>query len=225
MAFVLAKRGQLLFQRGGVGHIPGRRGQRGNIDSIQSAFLFHQRLRQILGGEDADDVLRMAAPKRQTAVMRRDHGVQQLALGQVGIEAHHVGAMKHHIAHFQFPQIQNAADHVAVFAFDIAFAQMQFDRAADFLMRLFAARLFTAHAEQRQYPPYQPLHRDQDWRKQGDRPAQRGRDKQRDTIGARYRQRLGQGFHKDQDHHRHDRGGHRHGARTVKGLQGRGRQG
>ena len=79
MARALAEGVELFFQRGGVGHEPGRRGQRGDVDGVQIAPVLQQRLGEMLGVQHADDVLRLAAPQRHAGVVGVDHRVQQFA--------------------------------------------------------------------------------------------------------------------------------------------------
>ena len=132
--------------------------------------------------------------------------------------------MKHHIAHLQFAQIQHAADHVAMFALDIAFLVMQFDRAADFLMRFLFAASSCAHAEQGQHPPHQPLHgATMGASTATTRRSGRATNSAKRSVRAMARV-LGMHFGEDQDDHGHQGGGDGDGAGPKPGLQRAGHQ-
>ena len=55
--------------------------------------------------------------------------------GRSALIIDHFGAMNHHVGDLKFAQIQQAAEHVAVLLFDLAFVMQQIDRAAQPLGR------------------------------------------------------------------------------------------
>ena len=137
--------------------------------------------------------------------------------------------MHHHIGDGELAQIEDAADHISVFALDTAFLVMQGDGAADFFVRRFGGFTFTRFdAEQKEHAPNQPLDRRDDGRQHPHDLTQGGGHGQCEAIGAGDGKGLGQDLDKHQDGHRHYAGGHRHGAvaelRFQKLCRQRGRQ-
>src|SRR5579864_2236789 len=100
--------------------------------------------------------------------------------------------MDHHVADLQLAQVENAADHVAMFALDRALLVMQIDRAADFLVSLYLCNVLLTHAEERQHMPDDVLN-GVDYRRQDTHDKSYGRsDGQCETIRASDGQRLRQ---------------------------------
>ena len=99
------------------------------------AFGGADRAQQILGVQHADDVFRLLAPQRNAGVFGRQHLAHQILRRQVGVDHHHLGAMNHDVGDLQLAQVEQAAEHVAVLLFDLAFVMQQIDRAAQALGR------------------------------------------------------------------------------------------
>jgi hypothetical protein len=93
------------------------------------------RAQQILGVQDADDVLGRLAPQRHArhrcGEHRLDHGRGRI----VGIDGDHLGAVDHHVRDGKVAQVEQAAEHVAVELLDVAFLMQEIDRAAQLLVR------------------------------------------------------------------------------------------
>ena len=51
------------------GTYQGGDGQAGDVDGVQIALVLHQRLGQMLGGQNADDIFRLVPPQRHAAVV------------------------------------------------------------------------------------------------------------------------------------------------------------
>ena len=79
--------------------------------------------------EHADDIVRLATPKRHPGVGRSDHLAHELRGGQVGVDEPHFGAMNHHVRHWNLGQLQEPAKHIALVPLDFAFAVQNVDRA------------------------------------------------------------------------------------------------
>ena len=80
-----AERLELFRYRPRVGHEPGRRQQRGDVDLGGVAVDRVQRAQQILHVQDADDVFRIAAPQRHARHRRGDHRVDHVLGRLVGV--------------------------------------------------------------------------------------------------------------------------------------------
>ena len=227
MTAAFAERLQLFFQSRSVGHKPGRGRQRGNVDGIDVAFLFQQGVGEMGAVQHADNIFRLVAPKRNSGVSRFRHHLQDFPGRQVGVHADHVGAMKGDVGDLQFAQVENAADHIPVFALHRPFLMVERHRAADFVMGGFGAffpGLVGTHAEKIKQPPHQPLHSRHDGRQHSHHPANRGGQQQGDAVGAGDRHSLGQHLGENQDHDGHHHRGHGHGAGAKPFRQQRGRQ-
>ena len=159
-------------------------------------------------------------------MLAAQHRGDDIARWQIRIDRSHMGPVHHHVGDGEFPQIQDTADHVAMFAFDAALLVMKRKGTSDLFMRrlggFFFARL---DPEQEQYAPHQPLHRRHDREQHTHHQAQRGRNRERETIRPRDGECLGQDFGKHQDCHGHHRRGDRNGARSHPRLQKLRRQG
>ena len=90
-----------------------------------------QRAQQVLGVQDADDVLGLVAPQRDARELGLEHCVDDLFGRIVGVDRHHLGAMDHDIGHRQVAQIEQAAHHVAVVLLDAASRCSEIDRRRD----------------------------------------------------------------------------------------------
>ena len=146
-----AERLELLRQRTDVGHEPRRQRDRHDVDLGKLAVGVLDRAQQILGMQDADDVLRRVAPERDARVLGLQRRGDDLLRWAVGIDRHHFGAVDHHVGHRQIAQVEQPAQHVAVVLLHAAFEVQQVHRAADFLMRrhhrLILADMDTERAE------------------------------------------------------------------------------
>src|SRR5664280_3860609 len=157
-----AERLELLRNGAHIGHEPGRRHQRGNVDLGGIAVDRMQRAQQILHVQDADDVFRIAAPERQPRHRRGDHRVDQVFGRIVCVQGDHAGAVDHHVGHHQVAQIEHAAEHVTVERLHVAFTVQQIDGAAQFLARRQHLLIFTdRHADLLEQPAHQRRDRHQ----------------------------------------------------------------
>ena len=93
-----------------------------------------ERAQQILGVQHADDVFGIVAPDRQPRIGRADDLADQLLGRQIGVERQHLGAMDHDVGDFEIPQIEQAAEHVAIGARDAALLMQKIDRAFQLLV-------------------------------------------------------------------------------------------
>ena len=184
-----------------------------------------QRAQQIFHVQNADDVLRVAAPERQPRHRRGDDRIDNILGLIVGVERDHVGAVDHDVGDHQIAQIEHAAEHVTVERLHIAFAVQQVDGAAQLLARRqHLLILADRHADELEQPAHQRFDRHQQRAEQSDEPVHRPRHRERDAVGRverrRFRQDLGE--HDDQD--RHDERGVDHADIAKQGQQKVGRQ-
>ena len=84
--------------------------------------------------QDADNVVRLPAPKGHPRIGRSDHFAHQLVRRQVGVDEPHFGAMNHDVRDRDLRQLQETAEHIALVALDFAFAMQDVDRAHQFLV-------------------------------------------------------------------------------------------
>ncbi|MEJ1969845.1 MAG: hypothetical protein WDN03_14590 [Rhizomicrobium sp.] len=178
----------------------------------------------VLGVDHADDVLRLPAPYRHAGMAGIEHFLQHVLRRHGGVDRYHVLAVDHDVGDGELAQVEHARDHVAVLALHRAFLVMQVDGAADLVMRLDIFLRMFADAEQAQHPPHQELHRIDHRRQDADHEAHRGGDCQRETVGARDGERLGQHLDEEQDQHGHQRGRDIDRARPETGFEHAGRQ-
>ena len=183
------------------------------------------RAQQILGVQHADDVFRLVAPQGNAGVFGRQHLAHQVLRRQVGVDHHHFGAVDHDVGDLQLAQVQQAAEHVAVLLFDLAFVVQQIDRAAQALGRrqdrLVGADLDAEHLHQH---PDDRLDHGEQRPQQIDHQLHRARDQQRHPVrrvdGDGLRQHLGE----DHDQHRHHAGGVEHADLAEPGGEDAGRE-
>ena len=99
---------------------------------------------QILGVEDADDVLRLVSPQRQAGVGAGERRLDDLLRGIVGVDCPHGGAVDHHVGDFQFAEPEQIVDILGLAFLHFAVLGGNLDEAFDldvgenFLMRGFA---------------------------------------------------------------------------------------
>ena len=108
---------------------------RADIDLGEVAAGRLDRAQQVLGVQDADDVLRRVAPQRNARDRRGEHGLDDVLGRIVGVDGDHLGAMDHHVVDGEVAQVEQAAEHVAIVLLDAALVVQQVDRAAQFLVR------------------------------------------------------------------------------------------
>ena len=95
-----------------------------------------ERRQQILGVQDADDILRLVLPDRNARVSASFmSSIENLGRRIVGVDHFHLGAMNHDVGDLQIAQIEHAAEHLRVALGHGAFLGLQIDGAANFLMR------------------------------------------------------------------------------------------
>ncbi len=130
-----------------------------------------QRAQEILGVQDADDVVRIAPPQRQARIGRFDRLAHHLLRRQVGVDEPHLGPVDHHVADRHLRELEQAAEHVAVGALDLALAVQDVDRAHQLLV----ARDTRIGLGQRQAaePQHEADHRLDRERRSGRRPSRR----------------------------------------------------
>ena len=88
---------------------------------------------QILGVQHADDVVGFAAPQRHARIGRGQHFAHQFVGRQIGVDRAHFGAMDHRVADRDLVEFEQAAEHVALVARDLALAMQDVDGALQFL--------------------------------------------------------------------------------------------
>ena len=93
-----------------------------------------QRAQEILGVQDADDVVRIAPPQGKARIGRFDRLAHHLLRRQVGVDEPHLGPVDHHVADRHLGEFEQAAEHVAVVALDLALAVQDVDRAHQLLV-------------------------------------------------------------------------------------------
>jgi hypothetical protein len=130
MGLASSERLELFRQRPHLRHEPGRRDDRPDVDLAHVAVGRANGPQQVLGVQDADDVLRLVAPQRNAGVFGRQHLAHDVLGRQVGVDQHHLGAMDHDVGDLKLAQIEQPAEHIAVELFDAAFMMDQVDRAA-----------------------------------------------------------------------------------------------
>ena len=92
------------------------------------------RAQQILGVQDADDVLRLALPQRNACDLRFQHLLHHLLGRIVGADRDHLGAMDHDVGDGEIAQVEKTAEHVAILLLHAAFMVQQVHGSAQFLM-------------------------------------------------------------------------------------------
>jgi hypothetical protein len=94
-----------------------------------------QRAQHVLGMDDADDVVGLAAPDRHARIGAfedfGDDGRRRL----VSVDHAHIGAVDHDVGDFQLGKVEQAAETVALLLDHRAFLVQHLDGAADFLVR------------------------------------------------------------------------------------------
>src|ERR1700722_11332188 len=138
---------------------------------------------QVLGVEDADNIVWLPTPERHPGIGRRDHLAHQLLWRQVGVDKPHFGAVNHHVRDGDLGQFQKAAEHIALVALDFAFAMQDVDRAHQFFMaRNARVALAERDAAQAQDAAHQDLDRAHDRTEYGHEEGNQRRDEQRNAI-------------------------------------------
>ncbi len=138
-----AERLELLRQRTDVGHEPGRQRDRHDVDLGKVAFGVLQRAQQVLGVQDADDVLGLVAPQRDAGELGLEHRADDLFRRIVGIDRHHLGAMDHDVGNFEVAEAENVLDVFRLALFHLAVLgrhldePLDLDVGEDFLLRAF----------------------------------------------------------------------------------------
>ena len=105
-----AERLELLRQRPDVRHEPWRQRDRHDVDLPHVTVGLVERAQQILGVQDADDVLGLFAPQRDARVFGLEHGIDDCLRRIVGIDCHHFGAVNHHIGDFEVAKAEHVLD-------------------------------------------------------------------------------------------------------------------
>ena len=77
----------------------------------------------------------LAAPERQARIGRGQDLAHDLLGGEIGVDGPHLGAVDHHVRDRRAPEVEQAAEHVALGLRDAALPVQQVDLAADFLGR------------------------------------------------------------------------------------------
>ncbi len=157
--------------------------------------------------QDAHDVVGLAPPQRHAGVGRVDHFANDFLRRQIGVDEPHLGAMHHDVGHRNLGELEQAAEHVALFALDAAFAMQDVDRAH----QLFVAGdprilLDQRHAAQTQEAPHQRLDRAHDRTEDGDEEQHQRRDQKRHAVGIGDGDGLGRHLAEDDDQRGHDEG-------------------
>ena len=99
-----------------------------DVDLRPVAVAALERAQQVLGVQDADDVLGRSAPQRHARDRRGEHGLDDLLGRIVGADRDHLGAVDHHVGDGEIAQVEQAAEHVAVVLLDAALVVQQIDR-------------------------------------------------------------------------------------------------
>ena len=115
--------------------------------------------------------------------------------------------MDHDVEHGQLLEVEQAAEHVAVGALDVALLVQQVDGALQLLgaRQHRALMLRRAAAEQREETAHEQLDGEQNRPKDRDERRQHAHEQQRDAVGVVDRDRLGQNLREDEQQHGHDR--------------------
>ena len=199
---------ELLGQRADVGHEPGRPRNGGDVDFGKIAVRDLDRTQEVLGVQDADDVLGLSLPQRHPRDLRFQHRLDHLLGRVVGANRDHLGAVDHDVGDGEIAQIQKPAEHVAVEPLDAARPVQKIERSPQFLMgRKNRFDFPDLHAGQPQHPLHEPFDRDQDRREHPDRPIDRARNGKRNAVGRVEGRGLRQDLGEHHDHDGHDDGG------------------
>ena len=94
-----------------------------------------QRHQQVLGVQDADDVVGLVLPQRNARVLALQDLVDHLLRRIVDVDGLHLGAMDHDVEHLQASQVEHAAEHRRIALGDGAADGLELDGAADLLVR------------------------------------------------------------------------------------------
>jgi hypothetical protein len=127
---------ELVAQRRRVGHEPRLVGDLHDVDLGRIVVDGMQRAQQVLGVDDADDVVGLAAPHRHARIGAfEDLGDDVRRFLKVAIDHLHRGAVDHDVGDFQLGEVEQAAEAIALLLDHRAFLVQHLDRAADFLLR------------------------------------------------------------------------------------------
>ena len=131
---------------------------------------------EVLGVDDADDVLRLAAEDRDAGVRRVDRLLEDLGRRGLGVDHLDVAAVHHHLLDLALTEIEHAEQPVAVGLFDRSLGGVQGDGAGDLLLRGEEMRLgVDLDPEQAQHQPHQGADRAHHRREGGYEDADRPR--------------------------------------------------
>ena len=102
------------------------------------AVLAHEAMHgagEVLGVDDADDVLRLAAEDRDAGVRRVDRLLEDLGRRGVGVDHLDVAAVHHHLLDLPLVEVERAEEEVAVGLLHRAVGVVQGDRPGDLVLR------------------------------------------------------------------------------------------
>ena len=125
---------ELVAQRRRFGDEPRLEREIGDIEFARVSASRDIRPEQVLGVQDANNIVRLPAPEGHAGIGRSDHFAHQLVRRKIGVDEPHFGAVNHHVRDRDLGQFQKTAEHVALVALDFAFAMQDVDRAHEFFM-------------------------------------------------------------------------------------------
>ena len=199
----LAEGIELLLERRRLRHEPGLGHDRHDVEAVEIGEVGMDRPQQVLGVQDAHDVVRLALPDRKPRVGAADDLIQDVGGPRPAVDHLHGLAMRHDRADVDFVQVENAVEHVVLVLDHLALARLQGDGAAQLLFgdaRRSCLVGGTGHAECRRD---HQSHRADDGGEQPYDGSQHRPHAKGDPVGLAHRIGLGQDLGEDHDDDRH----------------------
>ena len=170
---------------------------------------------EVLGVDDADDVLRLAAEDRDAGVRRVDRLLEDLGRRGLGVDHLDVAAVHHHLLHLALAEVERPEEEVAVRPLHRAFGMVQRDGAGGLLLRgQHGEPGVDLDAEEPEHPPRQGARGARHRREGADDEADHRRDPGRDGLGPGHGQGSRQHLGEDEDGRRHHQRGEEHALRA-----------
>ena len=129
------KRVELVLQRGRVGHEPRLARNLHDVDALEIIVDVVKRAQQVLGVDNADNIIDIVAPERHTCMRAGQNIAHDLIRRSIGIDGAHRGSVHHDVADFQLLEVEQAAQLVTIFLDERLVAMQHLDRTAQFLLR------------------------------------------------------------------------------------------
>ncbi|MEZ5207892.1 MAG: hypothetical protein R2690_13155 [Acidimicrobiales bacterium] len=167
---------------------------------------------QVLGVDDADDVVDVGTLGRDAAVAVEDGHLHDVGDAERRRHGHHVGPRHHDLAHHRVAELDDLLDHLGLFGLEHLAAHGLVGHGEDLLLGdERSVRQALARQDHVRQPDQRP--RRQPHRRRGDQPTHRAGDGQRRPVPVQQRPGLGRRLRHDEHDDDVDERGHRHAPR------------